>query len=130
MFTITAYEHIGIRVSDRDRALTFYRKLGFEIDHELPEHQAIELVNAQGMFLNLIINAVPRDGNVLLDQPTKFPGITHTAFVVNNFDELLSMFEQEGIQITEGPIAIGERRRACFIRDPDGTVLEFDEILD
>jgi catechol 2,3-dioxygenase-like lactoylglutathione lyase family enzyme len=129
MIEITAYEHVGIRVSDPERSLSFYRKLGFEIAHELPEQEAIELVNSHGMYINLIINAVPREKNILLDEPIKLPGITHVAFIVRNFDAVLVMFEREKIAITEGPLFIGERRRVCFIRDPDGTVLEFDELM-
>ncbi|MEO1082054.1 MAG: hypothetical protein AAFY29_21025 [Pseudomonadota bacterium] len=34
-----------------------------------------------------------------------------------------------GIAITEGSLMIGERRRVLFIRDPDGNVLKFDELL-
>jgi extradiol dioxygenase family protein len=30
--------------------------------------------------------------------------------------------------ITEGPVDWG-RRRTCFIRDPDGNVLEFNELV-
>lgn len=129
MFKLTAYEHVGIRVSNPERSLAFYRKLGFEIDLELPDHQAIELVNAQGIYINLITNAVEREKNVLLDEPQKLPGITHIAFIVHDLDALLAMFAQEAIVVTEGPLLIGDRRRVCFIRDPDGTVLEFDEML-
>ena len=37
--------------------------------------------------------------------------------------------EHAGIRTIEGPLVMGGRRRVCFIRDPDDTVLEFDEIL-
>lgn len=132
MFGITSYEHVGIRVSDRDAAIRFYEKLGFREVVDLPEHSANEMRSAGGVTINLIFNGVKRDGNrnVLLDEPTKWPGITHPAFVVDDFADLLAMLEREGIRITEGPLMIGERRRACFIRDPDGNVLEFDELLE
>lgn len=130
MFTITRYEHVGIRVCDRDAALAFYQKLGFREAADFPEHHAMELRNPAGVYLNLIYNGVrPPDGrNVLMDVATKYPGVTHPAFVVTDFDALLDLLRHENIPITEGPIDIGGRRRACFIRDPDGTVLEFDEI--
>ena len=132
MFRILRYEHVGIRVSDRARAVAFYEKLGWRVESDLPEHQANEMVNDAGVFINLIFNGVRRDGgrNVLQDEPEKLPGVTHPAFVVDDLDALTGMLQREGIRITEGPIWIGERRRVCFIRDPDGTVLEFDEIHD
>lgn len=125
---IIDYEHIGIRVSDRVEALEFYEKLGFIEEGYFPEHQASELVTADGVYINLIFNGAKRDGNILMDEPIKYPGITHPAFIVDDLDRLLEKLKQENIQITEGPKYIGERRRACFIRDPDGNVLEFDQI--
>lgn len=130
MFNITDYEHVGIRVSDRARAVGFYEKLGFRITLELPEHEAVEMVTNSDVYVNLIFNGVarPENRNILMDEPVKHPGITHPAFVVEDFDSLLAMLARENIKITEGPLEIGERRRACFIRDPDGNVLEFDEM--
>lgn len=129
MFKITAYEHVGIRVTDRSRAIRFYEKLGFREETDLPEHAAVEMVNDDGLYINLIYNGVARDGgrNILIDEAVKHPGVTHPAFVVNDLDALIRMLDREGIAITEGPVDIGGRRRVCFIRDPDGTVLEFDE---
>ena len=44
-------------------------------------------------------------------------------------DALLALCARENIRITEGPLMIGTRRRVCFLRDPDGTVLEFNELM-
>ncbi len=129
---ILAYEHVGIRVSDREQATAFYEKLGFRQRADFPEHQANEMATETGIFVNLIFNGVKRpDGrNILLDEPVKHPGVTHPAFVVDDLDAVVSLCRNEGIAITEGPVMIGERRRVLFIRDPDGNVLEFDELTD
>lgn len=131
MFKLVAYEHVGIRVTDPDTAVRFYKMLGFRRVLDLPEHHANEMTNDAGVTVNLIFNGVKREGNrnILLDEPVKWPGMTHPAFIVEDLDGLIAMFDREGIAITEGPHLIGERRRACFIRDPDGNVLEFDELL-
>jgi lactoylglutathione lyase len=131
MVKIRAYEHVGIRVTDRERAVRFYKMLGFCHVLDLPEHQANEMTNDAGVTINLIFNGVPREGNrnILLDEPVKWPGITHPAFIIDDLDALVSVLHREGVRITEGPHMIGVRRRALFIRDPDGNVLEFDELL-
>ena len=130
MFRIEGYEHVGIRVSDRAAATRFYEKLGFREESDLPEHQANEMVNEAGVFINLIFNGVrrPEAGNVLQDEPVKHPGITHAAFVIDDLEGMMAALAREHIAITEGPIEIGGRRRVIFIRDPDGNVLEFNEL--
>ena len=45
-------------------------------------------------------------------------------------DALLRKFVEWDVDVTEGPLVVGNgRRRLCFIRDPDLNVLEFNEIL-
>ena len=39
----------------------------------------------------------------------------------------LAWADREQVTITEGPVDWG-RRVTCFIRDPDGNVLEFNEL--
>jgi lactoylglutathione lyase len=131
MFRVLAYEHVGIRVTDRETAVRFYKMLGFSKVLDLPEHHANEMTNDSGVTINLIFNGVKREANrnILLDDPVKWPGMTHPAFIVDDLEALLTMLDRENVRITEGPHMIGERRRAFFIRDPDGNVLEFNELL-
>lgn len=129
---ILAYDHIGIRVSDRRRAMAFYRPLGFVESASFPEFEANEMLSPDGVRINLIFNgARARDArNVLLDDPVKRPGVTHPAFIVDDLAALQRWLGEEGIVITEGPHHIGPRRVALFIRDPDGNVLEFNQLID
>lgn len=134
MFTLGAIDHVGIRVTDRARAQAFYERLGFvfDPDEDSPRGRSIGLVNADGARINLIYNGEPPApaGNPLMDWPQKWPGYTHAAFVVDSLDELVTWLGEEGVRITEGPSVFGHgRRRVLFIRDPDGNVLEFDEIV-
>ena len=128
---ITAFDHVGIRVSDRRRALAFYGALGFVERASFPEHEANEMVTADGVRINLIFNGARRPGatNVLLDEPIKWPGMTHPAFIVDDLVAWQAWLARLGIVITEGPHPIGPRRIALFIRDPDGNVLEFNQLI-
>lgn len=128
---LVAYDHVGIRVSDRRRALAFYEALGFVERARFPGDEANEMESADGVRINLIFNAARRPGarNALLDEPVKLPGITHPAFVVDDLAALQDWLQRQGIAITEGPRRLGPRRVALFIRDPDGNVLEFDQLI-
>jgi lactoylglutathione lyase len=127
---INGYDHVGIRVSDANRALRFYEKLGFIPDPEFTDDEVAEIVAPDGTRINLIFNGVRRNGaqNILLDEATKWPGYTHAAFIVDSLQRLIDWAASEGIAITEGPHDWG-RRMTCFFRDPDGNVLEFNELV-
>lgn len=129
---ILAYDHIGIRVSDQSRAMAFYQALGFQETARFPRYEANEMLSADGVRINLIFNGVrvPSAHNALLDAPIKLPGMTHPAFVVDDLQALQHWLGEQGITITEGPHPIGPRRVALFIRDPDGNVLEFNQLID
>jgi catechol 2,3-dioxygenase-like lactoylglutathione lyase family enzyme len=126
---ISAYDHVGLRVTDRARSLAFYQMLGFRIDQEHSTQTALEIVNEAGVRLNLIVNgqATPQGDNVLMDRPEKWPGYTHAAFIVDSILEIQDWARLAGVPITEGPVDWG-RRITCFLRDPDSNVLEFNEM--
>lgn len=128
LFAIEAFDHVGIRVSDRERAITFYGSLGFDTIVQ-DDDGDLELTNSAGLRINLIPNAAPQSGqrNILLDAAIKYPGLTHPAFVIRNLDEAVAAVNAAGIRITEGPKE-SDRRTYFFIRDPDGNVLEFNEL--
>jgi len=126
---IQAYDHIGIRVSDKSRAMAFYQALGFVESASFVQFEANEMITAAGVRINLIFNGTRRANNVLLDEPVKLPGITHPAFIVDDLQALQGWLAEQGIAITEGPHHIGPRRIALFIRDPDGNVLEFNQLV-
>src|SRR5205823_5968920 len=77
-------DHIGIRVRDLDRALSFYRALGFELVRRAEGDDVAIVRNEQAVELNLVFNANAGDPatNILMDVPEKFPGYTHIALRV------------------------------------------------
>jgi len=124
-------DHLRIRFSDPSRAVAFYQALGFVESASFPLFEANEMLSPDGVRINLIFNGAraPDAHNVLLDAPVKLPGMTHPAFIVDDLAALQHWLEAQGIVITEGPHPIGPRRIALFIRDPDGNVLEFNQLI-
>ena len=126
MIAIEQFDHLGIRVTDRARALAFYRSLGFELIHESDFDAVVILKNAAGVELNLILNGVDRMGgkNVLMDIPEKHPGLTHIAFRVNDIRGTIAALKETGTKITQGPVTFGDGHVSVFVRDPDRNVIE------
>ena len=81
---IERVDHIGIRVRDVDRALNFYRVLGFDLLRRAEGDDVAIVRNGNGVELNLIFkaNACEPGTNVLMDVPEKYPGYTHMALRV------------------------------------------------
>jgi lactoylglutathione lyase len=124
---IERVDHIGIRVRDPDRALGFYRVLGFALARRSESDDVAIVRNAQGVELNLVFNANAGDpgANILMDVAEKFPGYTHIALRVASIPATIAALEANRIAITQGPVSFGESGQiSVFVRDPDRNVIE------
>ena len=126
MIGIDKFDHLGIRITDKARALAFYGNLGFEIEHEVDFEPVVIIKNPAGVELNLIVNGVDRFGgkNVLMDVPEKHPGLTHVAFRVADIPSTIAALKEAGIGISQGPVTFGDGHVSVFVRDPDRNVIE------
>src|SRR5690348_2958114 len=119
---IERVDHIGIRVRDLDRALAFYRVLGFTLAHRAVGDDVAIVRNEHGVELNLIFNADAGDpdSNLLMDVPDKFAGYTHMALRVASIPATMAALSANNIAITQGPVSFGQSGQvSLFVRDPD-----------
>jgi len=132
MIAIEKVDHLGIRITDRSRALAFYATLGFRIEHEVEFDAVIIVKNAENVELNLIVNGVDKTGgkNILMDVPDKHPGLTHVAFRVADIKAVMASLRENDIKITQGPVTFGDGHVSVFVRDPDRNVIELRARLD
>jgi len=120
-------DHIGVRVRDLDRALTFYKILGFNLLHRAKGDDVAIIRNPQGVELNIIFNANAGGTaeNVLMDVADKFPGYTHIALRVTSIPATIAALKAHEVAITQGPVSFGDAGQvSVFIRDPDRNVIE------
>ncbi len=155
-FRIVSADHTGITVSNVERSLAFWRDvLGFEFSHQ--SHQsgemAEQITGVQGAELKLAVVKAPGGHKIELleylapadhrhdvDPSTSLRtslrpcdvGHVHVALVVDSLNEILDRIAVCGWKaagkpqrLTKGPNA---GKRVIYVRDPDGTTIEFMEI--
>jgi lactoylglutathione lyase len=118
--------HTCYRITEIDRSVSFYEKLGFQERRRLPIRD--EAIN---VFMGL-----PGDGDRLeltwnKDQDGSYDvgtGYGHIAVTVDDLDETLGQLAGEGIEPEKPPYRVREGgSRICFVRDPDDYRIELIE---
>lgn len=117
--------HTCYRISDIDRSVSFYRKLGFEELRRMPIRD--EAIN---VFMGL-----PGDGarleltyNYGVDNYDLGTGYGHIAITVDDMDATLEQLATVGIEPEKPPYTVREGgSRLCFVRDPDDYRIELIE---
>ena len=127
MLNIQEVNHIGIRIRENTRSISFYQLLGFQFasDVVFEEGHPIIMKHPSGVVLNLL---GPANGafqaNILMDSEEKNTGITHFALTVESLEETKDYLAANNIALT-GSFSFGGMS-AVFIRDPDRNVIELD----
>ena len=155
-FRIIAADHTGITVSNLERSLAFWRDvLGFEFSHSAHQkgEMAEQITGVKGAELKLAVVKAPGGHKIELleylspadrrkdvDPSTSVRtslrpcdvGHVHVALTVENLEPLLEKITGSGWQaagkpqtLTAGPNA---GKRVIYVRDPDGTTIEFMEL--
>src|ERR1700689_1758726 len=102
---IERVDHIGIRVRDLDRAVAFYKVMGFELAHRATFDDVAIIRNSLGVEINLIFNANAGDPakNILMDVGEKYAGYPHVALRVTSVADTIAALKENDIIITQGP---------------------------
>jgi catechol 2,3-dioxygenase-like lactoylglutathione lyase family enzyme len=140
-----AIRHIGIVVSDLDKALYFYRDLlGLKIVKDMNETGTyIDNISALKGVQVRTVKMAAEDGNLIEllcysshpDSPDKKRpinqiGCSHVAFTVENLDEEYNRLAQAGIQFNAPPQHSPDGyAKVTFCMDPDGSHIELVEVL-
>jgi glyoxylase I family protein len=144
-FRILATDHTGITVSNLERAVAFWRDvLGFEPSHTAHQtgEMAREITGVAGAEIKLAVVKAPGGHKVeLLEylgpadrkrhvnlRPCDV-GFVHVAFIIEDLDAILSAINASGWKAAGKPQTLqsgpNAGKRVVYVRDPDGTTIEF-----
>ncbi len=121
--------HTCYRITDIDRSVAFYEKLGLEEVGRIPIRD-----EATNVFMGM-----PGDGprlELTFNHGATEPydvgtGYGHIAITVDDMDATLERLAGEGIEPEKPPYSVREGgSRLCFVRDPDDYRIEIIEAVD
>src|SRR5438093_2663268 len=140
MVPLLRLTHVGICVSDMERALRFYRDgLGFRFEHDLhvEGEPSDTLLRLRGVNLDAVY--LTRDGvriELLRFASPQPPtprrrsmhehGLTHLSFRVADLDATLAALRAAGERVLDETLirVPASGAAACFVTDPDGQLIE------
>src|SRR4030088_223192 len=147
-FRLIAADHTGITVSNLERALEFWQNvLGFEFSHRAHQtgEMASEITGVAGAEIKLAVVKTPGGHKIELLEYLAPPdrkkhvdlrscdvGSVHVAFTVDNLDAVLQKIAASSWKATGRPQTLktgpNAGKRVVYVRDPDGTTIEFMQL--
>jgi catechol 2,3-dioxygenase-like lactoylglutathione lyase family enzyme len=138
--TIQRMDHVGIVVDDLEAATAFFVELGFNVqgDGQVEGDWVDRIVGLEGVRTKFAMVETP-DGHGRLEliefespraeggdphAPANTRGIRHIAFIVDDIDAVVARAELVGEVERYGDIF-----RLCYIRGPEGIIVELAEKL-
>ena len=123
MIRLKALDHVGLKVTDMDKALDFYQRLGLTLLRTSgPNADGLRSAVIQVGSQELNIFSHPEFVSSGKENPV---GIDHFCLTVDaaSVDDIIADLRQARIEIARGPV---ERRdgTALFVHDPDGVRVE------
>jgi catechol 2,3-dioxygenase-like lactoylglutathione lyase family enzyme len=142
-FHIIATDHTGFTVANIDRSLAFWQNvLGFGLSHRAHHtgdlasevtgvpcaEISIAVLQAPGHRIELLEYHAPSDRKRADLRPCDV-GSVHVALTVDNLDAVLSTIAASGWSAAGKPQILktgpNAGKRIVYVRDPDGTIIEF-----
>ena len=123
MVQLKALDHVGLKVTDMDKTLDFYQRLGLTLLRTSgPNADSLRSAVIQVGSQELNVFSHPAFVSSGQENPV---GIDHFCLTVEaaSVDDVISDLRQAGIEVVRGPV---ERRdgTALFVHDPDGVRVE------
>jgi glyoxylase I family protein len=128
---LLGFEHVGMTVSNMDRAVHFYCDL---LGLRLALRKGIERGEVgffdTGSGMLEVFAPLASNFDRFRDVPHHEAGLRHITFAYDSVDAIFDKLEQAGVEIAERPRDAYNTeviRRVAFVRDPDGILVELIE---
>ena len=138
-------EHVGIVVEDLPAAIEFFVELGLGVQGEgsVEGGWVDRIVGLDGVRADFAIMQTP-DGNGRLEltkfrspsspagdgqAPANTPGIRHILFAVDDIDAVVARLRARGAELVGEVVSYENVYRLCYIRGPEGIIVELAEPL-
>ena len=141
---IQRMDHVGIVVDDLKAATAFFVELGLKLQGEASvEGRVVDsIVGLEGVRTEVAFMQTP-DGHGRLEltkfhtplgpghdrrpPPANTPGIRHITFAVEDLDAVLARVRAHGAELVGEIERYKDRYRLCYIRGPEGIIVELAE---
>jgi catechol 2,3-dioxygenase-like lactoylglutathione lyase family enzyme len=140
---IQRMDNVAIVVDDLDAAVAFFTELGMELEGkgQIEGLWADRTVGLDGVRCDIAMMRTP-DGHGRLElskyhtpsgpggdpqTPANAPGIRHVTFAVEGIDDLLDRVRAHGAELVGELEQYENSYRLCYVRGPDGIILELAE---
>jgi len=141
--TIQRMDHVGVVVEDLAAATAFFVDLGLELGGEgSVEGDVLDrIVGLDGARTDFAFVTTP-DGHGRLElikfhapsgpdgdphAPANTPGLRHLTFAVDDIDAVVARLQARGAELVGGVERFGNSYRLCYIRGPEGIIVELAE---
>ncbi|MFF2879011.1 VOC family protein [Gottfriedia sp. NPDC057991] len=140
---INRIDHVSINVNDLSEAKAFFLDLGLEVhaEWELDGKQLDKIVGLKdvktacvglGMpdgktWIELVKFYTPSDETDIQKPFANTLGIRHICFAVEDIDAIVARLKEKGNEIFSEIQQYEESYRLCYVRGPEGIILELAE---
>lgn len=131
MNKINKLDHIGIAVSDLEKAIETYRAIGFKFSgRKKMEEMGIEIAffDCGDMKIELL-QGLREDSSISKHIEKKGEGIQHLCFEAEDFEKSIDHFRERGFDIIGKPV-IGAEGKLIYFLHPKSTNKVLIEIID
>jgi catechol 2,3-dioxygenase-like lactoylglutathione lyase family enzyme len=143
--TVHRMDHVGVVVDDLAAAIAFFAALGLEEAGAgtVEGHAVDRIAGLEGVVSDFAFMQTP-DGHGRLElirfrspapedgdprAPANTPGLRHLAFAVDDIHAAVERLQDHGGELVGEVVNYGDSYRLCYVRGPEGLIVELAEEL-